>query len=76
LSPVRLTLYPLMSPLDHDRSAPPQNERCITAKGLSGSASFAPGRLPVIFAHEKDVHRRDPSAVIRGGDLYYVWYTN
>ena len=27
------------------------------------------------LAYERGVHRRDPSAVIRVGDLYYVWYT-
>ncbi|NQT89554.1 hypothetical protein HQ560_22485, partial [bacterium] len=27
------------------------------------------------LAYEAGIHRRDPSAVIRVGDLYYVWYS-
>lgn len=27
------------------------------------------------LGYEKGVHRRDPSSIIKVGDLYYVWYT-
>jgi hypothetical protein len=28
------------------------------------------------IGYEKGVSRRDPSTIIRVGDLYYVWYTH
>ena len=27
------------------------------------------------IGYEPGVHRRDPSSVLKVGDLYYVWYT-
>jgi hypothetical protein len=27
------------------------------------------------FPHKEGITRRDPSSVIRAGDLYYVWYS-
>lgn len=61
---------------DSDRPLSAASKRALKyTKGPEWFCEFRTQAVTGDLAYEEGVHRRDPSAVIRVGDLYYVWYS-